>query len=85
MAQSKFSEFSHELCEDGYKLGRWDWRYTLAVVMSAFLFQAEPISQDLVIFNGFYYGFYYSYLQECVLYSEIYPPNQQKYGKIHHF
>jgi len=25
--------------EDGYKLGRWDWRYTMAVVISALLFQ----------------------------------------------
>eukprot|EP00435_Cladocopium_sp_Y103_P038149 s1304_g10.t1 len=33
--------------EDGYKLGRWDWRYTMAVVISALLFQ-------VVILGRFY-------------------------------
>ena len=32
--------------KDGYKLGRWDWRYTMAVVISALLFQALEINRS---------------------------------------
>ena len=30
-----------KLKQDGYKIGGWDWRYTLAIVSTACLFQAK--------------------------------------------
>ena len=32
--------------QDGYKIGGWDWRYTLAVMACACLFQAGAIFRD---------------------------------------